>query len=79
MVNSSLPRQNDHNLADDILKCIFMNEYFRILIPISLKIVPKGSIDNNAALVQLMVCRRTGDKPLSEPMLTYFPDSYMRH
>ena len=75
MVNSSLPRQNDRHFADDILKCIFMNEYFRILIPISLKIVPKGPIDNNAALVRMMACRRTGNKPLSVPMLTQFPNA----
>ena len=39
------------NLADDIFKCIFMNEKFCILIKISLKFVPKGPIDNNPALV----------------------------
>ena len=33
-------------LADDIFKCIFMNENVRILIQISLKFVPKGPIDN---------------------------------
>ena len=54
--------------ADDIFRCIFVNEKFCILIKISLKIVPKGLIDNNAALVQVMAWRRTGDKPLSEPM-----------
>ena len=32
--------------------------------------VPKGPIDNKWALVQIMDCRRTGDKPLPEPMLT---------
>ena len=55
-------------LADDIFRCIFVNEKFCILIKISLKIVPKGLIDNNAALVHVMAWRRTGDKPLSEPM-----------
>ena len=43
----------------------------------SLKFVPKGPIDNNPALVQLM--RRIGDKPLAEPMLTRFTDAYKRH
>ena len=38
-------------LADDIFKCIFVNENFSILIKISLKFVPKGPIDNNPALV----------------------------
>ena len=38
-------------LADDIFKCIFLNEKFCILIAISLKFVPKGPIDNTSALV----------------------------
>ena len=38
-------------LADNIFKCIFLNEKVRIFIQISLKFVPKGLIDNNQALV----------------------------
>ena len=34
-------------LADNIFKCIFLNEKFCILIKISLKFVPKGPIDYN--------------------------------
>ena len=37
--------------ADDIFKCIFVNEKFCILIKISLKFIRKGPIDNNLALV----------------------------
>ena len=66
-------------LADDIFKCIFSNEYFRISIKIPLKFVPKGPIDNKSALVQVMAWRGTGDKPFPEPMLTQFSDAYMRH
>ena len=33
-------------LADDIFKCIFLNENLKILIQISLKFVPKGPVDN---------------------------------
>ena len=58
------------NLADDIFKCIFLNENVSILIQISLKFVPECPIDNKSALVQVMAWRRTGDKPLSEPMMT---------
>ena len=65
--------------ADDIFKCIFMDEKFCMAIIISLKFFPKGPNDNKAALVQIMAWRRTGDKPLSEPMLTQFIDPYMRH
>ena len=56
-----------------------MNEKFDILIKISLKFVPKGLIDNNPALVEIMAWRQIGDKPLSEPMLTWSTDAYMRH
>ena len=40
-----------------------------IQIKISLKFVPKGPINNIPSLVQIMVWRRPGDKPLSEPMM----------
>ena len=56
-------------LADDIFKCIFSNENDRIPIQISLKLVAKIPIDNKLALVQVTAWRRTGDKPLSEPMM----------
>ena len=38
-------------LADDIFKCIFLNENYKISIKSSLKFVPKGPIDNKPALV----------------------------
>ena len=66
-------------LADDIFKCIFVNENDKIPIQISLKLVPWSPIDNKSALVQVMAWRRTGDKPLPEPMMTQFTDAYMRH
>ena len=65
-------------LTDDILKCIFLNENNRIPIQISLKF-PMSPTDNKTALVQEMAWRRTGGKPLPEPMLTQFTDAYMRH
>ena len=42
------------NFADDILKCISMNEKFCVSIQISLKFVPTGPIDNRLVLVQVM-------------------------
>ena len=66
-------------LADDIFNCIFLNENDRILIQISLKYVPRSPIGNKSALIQVMVWRRPGDKPLPEPMMTQFIDAYMRH
>ena len=62
-----------------IFMCISVNEKFCIVVKISLQIVPEGPIDNNPALVQIMAWRRTCDKPLSEAMLTWFTDAYMRH
>ena len=69
----------DAKFTDDIFKCIFTHEKFCNSIQISLKVVPRGSIDNKPALVQLMAWRGTGDKPLPEPKLTQFTDAYMRH
>ena len=71
--NTLRPRQNGRHLADDIFKCIFLNENIRISIKISLKIVPKGPINNIPAMVQIMAWRRPGDKPLSEPMVVSLP------
>ena len=62
-------RQNGPNFADDIFKGIFLNENIWIPIKISLKFVPKGPINHIPALVQIMAWRRSGDKPLSEPMV----------
>ena len=66
-------------LADNIFKCIFLNENIRISIQISLKFVPNGLIDNKPALVQVMAWHQTGDKPLPEAMLTQFTGTYMWH
>ena len=67
--NTLRPRQNGRHFPDDIFKRIFLNENEWILIKISLKFVPKGPINNNPALVQIMAWRQSGDKPLSEPMM----------
>ena len=66
--NTLRPRQNGRRFADDIFKCIFLNENVWIPIKISLKFVPRGPISNIPALVQIMAWRRPGDKPLSEAM-----------
>ena len=72
-VNTLRPRQDGRHFADDIFVCIFFNEKCCILIKCSLKYVRKGPIDNNPALVQIMAWRRSGDKPLSEPMMINLP------
>ena len=55
--------------ADGIFKCISLSQNCCILIKISLKYGHKVSIDNNPALVHIIVWHRTGDMPLSEPMM----------
>ena len=73
LFNTLRPRQNGRHFADDTFKRIFMNENVRTSINISLKLVPKGLINNIPALVQIMAWRRSGDKPLSEPMMVRLP------
>ena len=53
-INSLRPRLNRRPFADDIFKCIFLNENEWILPRISLKFVPKIRINNIPALVQIM-------------------------
>ena len=71
-INTWMPRQNGRHFGD-ISKCIFMNENVWFPIKISLTFVPKGLINNISSLVQIMVWRRPGDKPLSEPMINSLP------
>ena len=69
LLNTLRPGQNGRHFADNIFKCILLNENVWIPIKISLKFVPKSPINNIPALVQIMAWRRPGDKPLSEPMM----------
>ena len=78
-INSLRPRQNRRHFVDNVFKCNFLNENVWIPIKISPKFVPKVPINNIPALVQIMAWCQTGDKPLSEPMMTQFNDAYMRH
>ena len=66
-INSSPLGQNGHNFTDNIFQWIFT------------ECVPKVPIDNKSALVYVMAWRQTGDKPLTEPMLTQFTDAYLQH
>ena len=64
IINSLRPRQNGRHFTDDIFK-------WNVWIPIkiSLKFVPQGPMNNIPALVRIMAWRRSGDKPLSEPVM----------
>ena len=60
------PKQN----ADDILKCILLNENIWIPLKIVLKFVAYVRINNIPALVQITIFQRlVGAKPLSGPMM----------
>ena len=72
-VNTLRPRWNRLQFADGIFKCIFLNETIWFSIEMSLKFVPRCSINNIPSLVQVMAWRRPGDKPLSEPMMVRLP------
>ena len=82
--NTLRPRQYGRHFPNYIFKCIILNEnvYISIKIwlefvskgtvnniPALVKFVPKGPITNIPALLQIMVCRRRGETPLSEPMM----------
>ena len=67
-LNTLSPRQNGRHFSD-IFQYIFLNENVWIPIKISLKFVPMGPFNNIQALVQIMDWCRSGDKPLSEPMM----------
>ena len=69
------PGQNRYHFADGIFRCIFLNENVWIFIKISLNFVPKGSMNNIPAMVQIMAWRRIGDKPFF--LKQCLPDSLM--
>ena len=73
-INSSVPGQNGCYLTKDNFKYISMTAKLRILMRIPPKCVPKGPLDNESALFQLMAWRLKGD-----PALIHIIDAYMRH
>ena len=64
----------DKITTDILQKYIFTNDKFCISIWISLKFVAKYPIHNKPALVLVMAWHHTGDRPLTESMLTQFTD-----
>ena len=69
VLNTLRPVLAGCQFPDDIFKCIFLNESVWIYIKITLKFVPKRPINSIPALVQIMARRRSGDRPLSEPVI----------
>ena len=74
-----LPQLTHLPLDEMAITLVFLNENDRIPIRFSIKFVPRSPIDNKPELFQVMAWRRTGDKPLLEPMLILFIDAYMQH
>ena len=68
-LNTLRPRQNGRDFPDGIFKCIFLNEHIWISIKILFKFVPKGPINNNPALFQIMAWRRSDHEPRSEAVM----------
>ena len=68
-INTLRPRQSCRHFADDIFKCIFLNENVSISLQFSPTFVPKVWINNIPALVQIMAWCQPGDKPLSVPIM----------
>ena len=68
-VNTFGPSQDGLHFPDNIFKCSFLNENVWISIKISLKFLPTVPNNNIPSLFQIMVWRRSGDKPLSETMV----------
>ena len=62
--------QNGCHFAENIFQYIFFSKKVPKKIKISLKFLPRGSIDNKLALVQVMAWCKTDHKTSPEPMLT---------
>ena len=65
------PVQNGRHFPDDVFKRVswLNSEYVWISRKISLKFVPKVPIYNISYLVLIMIWHRSGDMPLSEPIM----------
>ena len=73
-INSLRPRWNKRHFADDIFKCIFLNENILISSKIPLKFIANDPINNIPALVQIMAwCR-----PCRRQAIIWTYDDYFR-
>ena len=57
------------NVTDYIFKCAYFYEKLIVFTQIVPLCIRKGTVNNRLALVQKIIWRGTGDKPLSEPMM----------
>ena len=73
--NTLTPTLSGRNFTNDISKCIFLDKNWRILIHISLKLVPKGPVINIIGSNNDLVPNRSQ----SEPILVSWTDAYTYH
>ena len=71
--NTLRPRQNVRHFADDVFKCILLNENFAVANNILLKCIPWGLGCIIPSLFLIMAWRRPGDKSLSVPIMVMLP------
>ena len=64
------------NMSFILQTMYFLELNFHISNSISMTFVPDGLIDTKSAIVQIMAWRQSGDRPLPEPILTPFNESY---
>ena len=67
------PGQNGRHFADDILRCISMNDFLVFWLKFHWSLFLRVQLANNPALVLIMAWRRIGDKPLLKPMMVRLP------
>ena len=65
--------------ADDIFNSILLNENDGILIRISLKNILISAVDAKPTVVQVIAWHQSGNKPLPEPMMSNFMETYVWH
>ena len=69
-------QQLGRHFAEDIIKCIFLNENMYILFDTAIAIWPQVPINNTPALDEIMTRHRTGDKPSTKPIMVMLTDAY---
>ena len=72
-INTLWQRQNGRDFANNIIKCIFVNENAHILIKFHWSLFPRVKINNIPALVQIMAWRPPGENHyLNQYCLVYW-------
>ena len=72
IINALRWEQNTRRYADDIFNSILLIEHVCILIEISLKFIPKSSVDNKAVWIQIRVWCPASSEPLPESAMAKF-------